>query len=233
MIDSRRDELVIEETASYVRSILKDDPSGHDWWHVYRVWKEAIHIGKEEKADLFIVALAALLHDIADWKLHDGDTNVGCRLAEEWLHKQGVEQNVSEHVCRIISNMSFKGAGVSCPTLSLEGKVVQDADRLDAIGAIGIGRAFAYGGRKGRIMCDPDQKPRQHSSAVDYLSSNSSSINHFYEKLLLLKDRMNTETARQIAQGRHDFMEAFLDRFSREWSWVDATDAAADHPNQV
>jgi uncharacterized protein len=222
MTEKRRNEQVIAETVAYVRATLQDDSSGHDWWHVYRVWKGAVSIGRREKADLFIVELAALLHDIADWKFHSGDSRVGCGVAEAWLNKQGVERGATEHVCSIISNISFKGAGVRCSALSLEGKVVQDADRLDALGAIGIGRTFAYGGRMGRTMHDPDQKPRQHATAKEYLSSNGSSINHFHEKLLLLKERMNTPTARQIAQSRHDFMEVFLERFSREWDWLDA-----------
>jgi uncharacterized protein len=221
---------VVERTAAYVRSKLQGDSSGHDWWHTYRVWKGAVYIGRREQADLLTVQLAALLHDIADWKLHKGDTNIGARSAKKWLTKCEVDGAVVTHVGRIISTISFKGAGVRSSVDSLEGKVVQDADRLDALGAIGIGRTFAYGGHTGRIMYDPKRKPQLHRTAEQYLSSGSPSINHFYEKLLLLKDRMNTPTAKQIAQGRHNFMVAYLNRFKREWDWkdVEASNAQTD-----
>ena len=212
---------VVDLTASYVRSKLQGDASGHDWWHAYRVWKGAVYIGTRENVDLLTVQLAALLHDIADWKLHKGDTRVGCRTAKKWLTKCGVEEGVVTHVCAIISTISFKGAGVSSYVDSMEGKVVQDADRLDALGAIGIGRAFAYGGHMGRIMYDPNRKPQLHATAEQYLSSNGPTINHFHEKLLLLKDLMNTPTAKRMAQSRHDFMKVFLERFEREWTWKD------------
>ena len=157
-----------------------------------------------------------MLHDIADWKLHDGDTSVGPAKAREWLDLLGVEGRVTEQVCAIIANMSFKGAAVEQAPLSREGQVVQDADRLDALGAVGIARAFAYGGSKGRTIYDPEVKPTEHSTAEDYLKPGTT-INHFYEKLLLLKDRMNTATGRAMAEERHRFMEDFVGRFYEEW----------------
>jgi uncharacterized protein len=181
------------------------------------VWKTAKRIGQAEEADLLIVELAALLHDIADWKAHGGDAMLGPAMAREWLDSLGAEPAISQHVFQIIADISFKGAKVEQPVLSLEGKVVQDADRLDAIGAIGISRAFAYGGAKGRLIYDPDVTPTEHHSAESYLADTGTTINHFYEKLLLLKDRMNTATGRAIAAKRHEFMEAFLQRFFEEW----------------
>ena len=201
---------LIDRTAAHVQEVLSGDGTGHDWWHVHRVWKTAQRIGKEEKADLLVVELAALLHDIADWKLNDGDSSVGPRMAKEWLDSQGVESSISEHVCQIIAGISFKGAGVEQPPLSLEGQVVQDADRLDAMGAIGIARAFAYGGSKGRMIYDPAAKPTEHRTAEAFLKNDGTTINHFYEKLLLLKDRMNTATGKAIAEERHRFMEDYL-----------------------
>jgi len=181
-----------ERTADHVKTKLSSEGSGHDWWHTYRVWKMAQRIGQGEGADLLVAELTALLHDIADWKAHGGDSTVGPQSARGWLVSLGVDQIVVEHVCQIIADISFKGAGVEQPVLSLEGQVVQDADRLDAIGAIGIARAFAYGGAKGRLIHDPELKPTEHRTAEDYLKSGGTTINHFYEKLLLLKDRMNT-----------------------------------------
>ena len=161
--------------------------------------------------------LAALLHDIADWKLHGGDSPVGCTMAKDWLDSLDQDLNTSEQVCRIIGGISFKGAAVEQPRLSLEGQVVQDADRLDAMGAAGIARAFAYGGAKGRVIHDPAVKPTEHRTAEAYLKSDGTTINHFYEKLFLLKDRINTPTARAIAEERHQFMEDYLRRFFDEW----------------
>lgn len=208
---------IISAVAEDVKTILAKDSSGHDWWHVYRAWNMAKQIGAVESADLFVVELAAVLHDVADWKFHDGDDTVGPKKAREVLEKYQVDESVIEHVCEIIADMSFKGAGVETPMPTLEGKIVQDADRLDAIGAIGIARTFAYGGHKSKPMHDPKSKPVMHTSKEDYFKNNVSTINHFYEKLLLLKDRMNTITAKQIAQERHAFMEQFLDQFFREW----------------
>ncbi len=208
---------LFDRTADHVRTRLSGEASGHDWWHTYRVWRMAKRIGQAEEADLLVVELAALLHDIADWKSHGGDSTVGSEMAREWLGSLGVDQGVIEHICRIVADISFKGAGVEQPVLSLEGKVVQDADRLDAIGAIGIARAFAYRGAKGRPIHDPEVQPTEHRTAEAYLRGGGTTINHFYEKLLLLKDRMNTATARAIAEKRHRFMEEFLRRFYEEW----------------
>ena len=208
---------VIDQTASHVKIALSGDGTGHDWWHVYRVWNMARRIGQTEKADLLVVELAALLHDIADWKLHDGDVSVGPRMAKDWLDSLDMEPGISGHVCRIIAGISFKGEGVEQPPLSPEGKVVQDADRLDAMGAIGIARAFAYGGAKRRSIHDPAVKPAEHRTAEAYLASGGTTINHFFEKLLLLKDRINTATGRAIAEGRHQLMQDYLRRFHEEW----------------
>jgi uncharacterized protein len=208
---------LVDRTVHYVRTVLAGEGSGHDWWHVYRVWKMAQRIGQAEDADLLVVELAALLHDIADWKFCGGDCAVGPKVASAWLTSLNVDPGVSDHVSRIIADISFKGAGVEQPTLSLEGQVVQDADRLDAMGAIGIARAFAYGGAKGRLIHDPAVKPEEHRTAEAYLKSGGSTVNHFYEKLLLLKDRTNTATGRAIAEERHAFMEDYLRRFFKEW----------------
>lgn len=208
---------IIQQTAEYARRTLEGDGSGHDWWHVYRVWKSALHIAECEGADVFIVQLGALLHDIADWKFHDGDVGVGAGVARAWLESLGVAERDCARVCDVVANVSFKGAGVPNTMSSLEGLCVQDADRLDAIGAVGIGRCFAYGGYRGRPMYDPAVAPRYHETFEAYRDANSHTIAHFYEKLLLLKDRMNTETARRIAAGRHAFMEAFLAQFYAEW----------------
>ena len=209
-------EAILKQTEEYIKSKLSDEGSGHDWWHVYRVWKNAIHIGRHETADLFVVQLAALLHDISDWKFNDGNDDAGPKLAREWLEKMQVEENVISHVCEVIKEMSFKGAGVKTRMRTVEGMIVQDADRLDAIGAIGITRTFAYSGHKGREIYNPNIKPELHSSFEKYKHGTGPTINHFYEKLLLLKDLMNTKTAKKIAEGRHRYMEQFLDRFYKE-----------------
>ena len=211
-------ELLIQETATYVKELLSGEGSGHDWWHIYRVWKNAQSIAREEpEANLFIVELAALLHDIGDHKFHNGDETVGPRMAREWLENHELSEADIQHVCNIIQELSFKGAGTSSAMQSIEGRIVQDADRLDAIGAIGIARTFAYGGHKNRQMYDPEVKPVMHTSFEDYKASTAPTINHFYEKLLLLKDRMHTKTARRIAEQRHQYMEEFLQQFYSEW----------------
>jgi len=207
---------LIDRTANHIKTVLSGDGTGHDWWHVYRVWKMAKRIGHAEQADPLVVELAALLHDIADWKFHDGDLSVGPTKAKDWLDSLGLDPGIIDQVCQIITNISFKGAAVEQQPLSLEGKVVQDADRLDAMGAIGIARAFAYGGAKGREIYDPAAKPTEHRTAEAYLKGGTS-INHFYEKLLLLKDRMNTVTGRAMAEERHTFMEDYLKQFYEEW----------------
>lgn len=208
---------VVKKTSEYVKAKMEGEGSGHDWWHVYRVWKAAVQIGKEEKADLFVVQLASLLHDIGDWKFHDGDNDAGPQIARKWLIGNNVKAEIVNDVCEIIRDLSFKGAQVATPMRTKEGMVVQDADRLDAIGAIGVARAFAYGGYKGREIYNPAIKPESHQTFEAYKNSKGPTINHFYEKLLLLKDMMNTKAAKRLAKRRHKFMEEYLNRFSLEW----------------
>lgn len=215
------DQIWIDRTVDYIRTTLAADSSGHDWFHVERVWNNAIRVGEAEGANRLVVELAALLHDVADWKFHAGDETAGARVARSWLESLQVPEATIAEVCEIILHLSFKGAAVEQHPLSLAGQVVQDADRLDAIGAIGIARAFAYGGHAGRAMYDPAVQPEMHASFAAYKSSKGHTINHFHEKLLLLKDRLNTPTARRIAAGRHAFMEEFLDRFHAEWKGTD------------
>jgi uncharacterized protein len=210
-------EETIKATQNYVYTLLSGEGSGHDWWHVLRVWNNARHIAANEKADLYVVELAALLHDIGDHKFHDGDETIGPRMAREWLEQQQVGEEVIHHVCSIIKDLSYKGAGTSSAMPTLEGRVVQDADRLDAIGAIGIARAFAYGGHMNREMYNPAIEPVLHNSFEAYKSSTAPTINHFYEKLLLLKDRMHTSTAKKMALQRHQYMQSFLEQFYAEW----------------
>ena len=209
---------LIEKTRLYVENELAGDGSGHDWWHVYRVWSIAKKITQKENADPTIVELSALLHDIADWKFNDGDESAGSRQATAWLNKNGVDPRLVGEVCEIISTLSYKGAGVATPMRTIEGKIVQDADRLDAIGAVGIARTFAYGGNKNRLMYHPEETPVMHESFDHYKNNKGHTINHFHEKLLLLKDRMNTESAKKLAEQRHLFMENYLDRFHKEWN---------------
>jgi uncharacterized protein len=209
---------IISSTVGFVQEKLSGDSSGHDWWHIYRVWQTSIVLAKNhEDADGLVIQLAALLHDIADWKFHSGDFSVGPRIAAEWLSKFSLDPATIRHICQIIESLSFKGHGVKTDMETLEGKIVQDADRLDAIGAIGIARTFAYGGSKGRSMYTPGVEPKYHATAEEYLKNEGTTINHFHEKLLLLKDRMNTEQAKRIAAERHAFMEQFLARFHEEW----------------
>lgn len=211
-------QVVLEKTVAYVRDQLAGEGSGHDWWHVYRVWQLARRISGAEGADMYVVELASLLHDIADWKFNGGNEAVGPAVAEAWLRGAGAAGADIERICEIIKEVSFKGAGTpTSPPTTLEGAVVQDADRLDALGAIGIARAFAYGGFAHRQIHDPAIRPTEHGSFEAYKASRSTTINHFYEKLLLLKDLMNTETARAIATRRHALMEVFLSEFYSEW----------------
>jgi len=211
---------IIDKTAEYVRREMEGEGSGHDWWHVYRVWQTAMTIAKHETVDLFVVSLAALLHDIGDHKFHDGDETVGPRMTTEWLETMNVDPDIIDHVRQIVMDISFKGVGESnrCTMKTLEGKVVQDADRLDAIGAVGIARTFAYGGAKNREIYNPNIPPEKHDTFEQYKNSKGPTINHFYEKLLLLKHLMNTETGKQIARDRHEFMETFLKQFFLEWN---------------
>ncbi|HNA90023.1 MAG TPA: HD domain-containing protein [Anaerolineales bacterium] len=214
-----RDE-VIQKTADYIKQEFLNDSSGHDWWHIYRVWKNAIAICEIEKADAYLVQLAALLHDLDDWKFNASGDETPLR-ARAWLDSCSVDPITADNVCKIITHISYKGAGVENKMDSLEGFIVQDADRLDAIGAIGIGRAFAYGGYKNRPLYDPDMPPKLHASFEEYKNSKSATINHFYEKLLLLKGMMNTQTAKRIAEQRHKVMEDFLSQFMLEWEGRD------------
>ena len=208
---------IIQKTGMFVKKRLSGEGTGHDWWHIDRVRKNALMIGQKEKVDLFIVELAALLHDIADYKFYGGDEVIGPRVASEWLESQHVNQETINHVAEIITHISFKGAGVKNKISTLEGMVVQDADRLDAIGAIGIARCFAYNGHVGNEIYNPDTPPVMHQTAVEYKKFKGTALNHFYEKLFLLKDRMNTQTAKALAEKRHKFMERFVEEFLAEW----------------
>ncbi|HFS67319.1 MAG TPA: HD domain-containing protein [Flavobacteriia bacterium] len=209
---------ILQQTVDFVKEELKNAESGHDWFHIKRVYNNALLIAQGEEVNLFIVKLAALLHDIADSKFNDGDENIGPKKAKEFLESQGLEIEIINPIVNIIGNMSYSKS-LENKTLynSLELQVVQDADRLDAIGAIGIARAFNYGGYKNRLLYDPTIKPNLGQSKEAYKKSKAPTINHFYEKLLLLKDKMNTKTAKNIALERHQFMETFLEQFYKEW----------------
>ena len=224
-IDFMTQKDIIQKTVEYIKQEFSNDSSGHDWWHIYRVWRTAITICEHdaERADSLIVQLAALLHDLDDWKFNNsGESGDETPLrAKAWLDSFSLDPSITDAVCRIIQQISFKGAGVENKMDSLEGFIVQDADRLDAIGAIGIARAFAYGGYKNRQLYDPETPPQLHATFEQYKNSNSATINHFYEKLLLLKDKMNTATAKRIAEERHKVMVQYLDQFMNEWEGND------------
>ncbi|TBW27815.1 HD domain-containing protein [Gramella sp. KN1008] len=209
---------VVENTIHFVKENLKNAEGGHDWFHIQRVLNNSRLIAKGEKCDMLIVELGALLHDIADSKFHAGDESVGPKMAEEFLGSQEVSDEVIQHVIQIIKNISFKGGNVEQKFSSIELDIVQDADRLDALGAIGIARTFNYGGFKGRALYDPEIEPNLNMTKEEYKASTAPTINHFYEKLLLLKDRMNTETGRRIAADRHAFMVEYLNQFYAEWN---------------
>lgn len=208
----------INKTIAFVKQELQDAEAGHDWFHIERVWKTAKNIAAEEKVDLLVVEFAALLHDIADAKFHDGDEEIGPRKAGEFLKTLAIDDETIIHVQQIIKNMSFKASLGDVTFTSAEMLVVQDADRLDAIGAIGIARAFTYGGYKNRELYNPDIKPEPNQSKEAYKKSTAPTINHFYEKLLLLKDKMNTATGKKLAAQRHDFMVQYLTQFYAEWN---------------
>ena len=210
-------DVLITNTTAFVKQELKGAEGGHDWFHVQRVYKNALLITENENANKTIVALGALLHDVADSKFHDGDESIGPRKANAFLQTQGVSQNTITQVIKIIENVSFKGGNTIKTFNSKELEVLQDADRLDAIGAIGIARTFNYGGFKNRAIYDPSIKPDLNMSVAQYKASKAPTINHFYEKLLLLKDKMNTVSGKKIAQERHEFMEKFLEQFYQEW----------------
>ena len=209
---------LINDTIAFVKKELENAEGGHDWFHIERVYKNAVLIANGENCDILIVQLGALLHDIADSKFHDGDETVGPKKARLFLESKNVPENTITHVVNIIENISFKGGHETRKFSSLELDIVQDADRLDAIGAIGIARTFNYGGFKNRAIYNPEIKPNLNMSKEEYKNSDAPTINHFYEKLLLLKDKMNTKTGKEIANQRHDFMEVFLNQFYAEWN---------------
>jgi uncharacterized protein len=209
---------VIENTINFVKKQLENAESGHNWFHMERVYNNALLIAKEETCDLEVVQLAALLHDIADSKFHDGDETVGPKVARDFLTSENVSETTINHVVAIIENISFKGGNFEKKFTSKELEIVQDADRLDAIGAVGIARTFNYGGYKNREIYNPEIVPNLKMSKEEYKNSTAPTINHFYEKLLLLKDKMNTDSGKKIAQQRHAFMETFLEQFYNEWN---------------
>lgn len=210
-------EETIQKTADFIKEKFNTESTGHDWWHMYRVWQLAKHIGAKEKgADMFVVELGALLHDIADWKFHAHEEE-GPRQARAWLERQDVDEAVINHIEDIIRNVSFKGAKVKSKLTTIEGQIIHDADKLDAMGAIGIARTFAYGGANDRVLYDPGREAVLHESFETYKNDKSHTVNHFYEKLLLLKDRMFTSTGKELAQHRHEVMEQYLKEFYAEW----------------
>ncbi|MGZ9734817.1 HD domain-containing protein [Flavobacterium sp. GNP002] len=208
---------LINKTILFVKEKLENAEGGHDWFHIERVFKNAVLISKNEVCDVTVVKLGALLHDVADSKFHDGDETVGPRIAREFLESENVDEEIIMHVVNIIENISYKGGNFEKKFSSIELDVVQDADRLDAIGAIGIARTFNYGGFKNRALYDPNIAPNSSMTKEEYKKNDSPTLNHFYEKLLLLKDKMNTQTGKQIAQERHHYMEGFLAQFYAEW----------------
>ena len=208
---------IVNKTILFVKEKLENAEGGHDWFHIERVYKNALLIADGEVCDANVVKLGALLHDIADSKFHNGDETIGPKMAREFLESENVDEATIQHVIDIIENISFKGGNTEKQFSSVELNIVQDADRLDAIGAIGIARAFNYGGFKNRPLHNPNFAPKLHLSKEEYKNSQAPTINHFYEKLLLLKDKMNTETGKHIAKERHRYMEGFLSQFYAEW----------------
>ncbi|WP_297517779.1 HD domain-containing protein [Flavobacterium sp.] len=208
---------IVDATVVFVKQQLEGAEAGHDWFHIERVYRNALHIADQENCNREVVQLAALLHDIADSKFHGGDESIGPQTARTFLESQNVEAATINHVVKIIENISFKGGNTTRTFSSLELDIVQDADRLDAIGAIGIARTFNYGGFKNRPLYDPSIAPNMHMTKEEYKASQAPTLNHFYEKLLLLKDRMNTSTGKKLAEDRHRFMEVFLAQFYAEW----------------
>lgn len=209
---------IISNTVTFVKSTLENAEGGHDWFHILRVWNNSKLIANNENVDEFIVELGALLHDIADSKFHNGDETVGPKIAREFLENQQVEEAIIQHIENIITNISYKGGNFEQKFTSPELAVIQDADRLDAIGAIGIARCFNYGGFKNRTLYNPEISPKLNQTKEEYKNSDAPTINHFYEKLLLLKDKMNTKTGKKIAEERHQYMETFLQQFYAEWN---------------
>ena len=208
---------IIGKTIAFVQDKLDNAEGGHDWFHIERVYKNSMLIAQNEVCDVMVVKLGALLHDIADSKFNDGDESVGPETARTFLESENVDQATIDHVVRIIENISYKGGNFEKAFTSIELDVVQDADRLDALGAIGIARTFNYGGFKNRALYDPKIAPNTKMTKEEYKNSDAPTLNHFYEKLLLLKDKMNTESGKQIAKERHRYMEGFLSQFYAEW----------------
>lgn len=208
---------LIDKTIFFVKQQLQNAEGGHDWFHIERVYKNALLIAENETCNLEIVKLGALLHDIADSKFHDGDETIGPKVARKFLEAENVKEKTITHILNIIENISFKGGNFDEKFSSKELDIVQDADRLDALGAIGIARTFNYGGFKNRAIYNPNIAPNLNMSKEEYKNSEAPTLNHFYEKLLLLKDKMNTESGKKIAEKRHEFMERFLSQFYAEW----------------
>ena len=217
----KNQQTILDNTISFVKQELANAEGGHDWWHIYRVWKTASQIAaNEENTDDFIVQIAALLHDIADSKFYGGDEDIGPRKAVVFLQNNGVNNNSIDHIEAIIRNMSFKTTFGKTTFSSHELDIVRDADRLDAIGAIGIARTFNYGGYQGAEIYNPNIKPKLNMTKDEYKNSKAPTINHFYEKLLLLKDMMKTKTGKNVAKKRHDFMKLYLEQFYNEWEGI-------------
>ncbi|GFD71709.1 HD domain-containing protein [Tenacibaculum sp. Mcav3-52] len=213
-------EQIIQNTIEFVKETLKGAEGGHDFFHIERVYKNALLIAKNENVDEFVVSLGALLHDIADSKFHNGDETVGPQKARVFLESQQVLEEIITHIEKIITNISFKGGNFKQSFTSPELNVIQDADRLDAVGAVGIARCFNYGGFKNRELYNPEVPPNLKMTKEEYKKSTAPTINHFYEKLLLLKDKMNTTTGKAIAEQRHAYMEGFLEQFYKEWNGI-------------
>ncbi len=216
---------IVDKVIQEIKVQFEDDATGHDWHHIMRVLNVSRYIQSIEGGNLELIELSALLHDISDHKFNGGKLNEGGKVAKEILLRNGTDEQLANNVKYIVDNISYKGANTETEMNSLEGKIVQDADRLDAIGAIGIGRTFAYGGNKNQSMYDPDLKVQLHTSFEEYASSKTCTINHFYEKLLLLKDRLNTETGKKIGEKRHQIMQHFLEDFFEEWNFNNKTEA--------
>lgn len=216
-------EKLIATTIDFVKKELQENESGHNFFHIQRVFNNACFILEFHECDQLVVKLAALLHDIADSKFHNGDETIGPKIARDFLNTQGVRQSQIDHIVKIIENISFKGLKNTQDFKSIELDIVQDADRLDALGAIGIARTFNYGGFKNREIYDPAIKPNLDQTVLEYKNSNSPTINHFYEKLLLLKDKFNTEKGKELAESRHQFLEIYLEEFFKEWNFNNQT----------
>ncbi len=214
----KNQEKIIENTHLFVKKTLEKAEAGHDYWHILRVLKNAEKIAGKEGGDLFVIRLGSLLHDIADSKFYQGDESIGPKIARDFLQQQEVDPEIIDHVVKIIENISFKNTFEEQKFTSKELQIIQDADRLDAIGAIGIARTFVYGGHKNNLIYHPDIKPKTRQSKEEYKKGETTTINHFYEKLLKLKDLMNTETGREMSEERHRFMEDFLEQFYKEWN---------------